>query len=333
MAAPRVFTSIDAHAAGAVVRLITGGIEPPSGRTLALKARALDRAHLGAFRSLLREPRGFDAVTIGVLCEPSSPDSDAAIVFRRTSGYVPLPVAPLVAAVTIAVERGLVRIRRDDALRVETGVGTLDVGFEREPGGGRVTRVRCAMPPAFVLAGGVPVDVGGRSVPVDVAWGGPFFAVVDSEAAGVALSRAALPDLRRMSRALAEAVSRTVSLTHPLPSGASGLGGVVFTGPPDRATAQLRGIAISPDGFADRAPSGAGLSAILAVIHAMGLAGEDEFVMEGLAGTMLAARIAGQTMVGEVPAVRVSIEGRAWITGQHEWRLDGDDPLGEGLDW
>jgi proline racemase len=333
MAPSRVFTTIDAHAAGAALRLITGGLGSPSGSTLALKARSFDRVHERDFLGLLREPRGFAAMTLGVLCEPSSADCDAAIVFRRASGFVPLPVAHLVAAVTIAVERGLVRGRRDDVLRIETGIGALDLGIEREHGPGRVRRVRVAMPPAFVLAGGVPVQVGTRTVPVDIAWGGPYVAVVDSEAAGVALSRVALPELRRTARMLAEEISRTLSLAHPLPSGGAGLGDVVFTGPPDDDASQLRGIAISPDGFADRAPSGTGLAAILAVVHAMGLAGEDEFVMEGLAGTTLAARIVGETTVAELPAVRVSVEGRAWITGEHEWRLDDDDPLVEGFDW
>jgi proline racemase len=326
------FSSIDAHAAGAALRLLTGGIESPDGSSLALKARALDRAHEADFLGLLREPRGFEGLTLGILCQPTANDVDAAILFRRASGFVPLPVAPLVAAVTIALERGLLAPHGTDALRIETGIGSLDVGYARDAAG-RVTRVRCAMPSAFVLAGGVPVQVGQRSVPVDVAWGGPYFAVVDSEAAGVPLSRAAVPELRRVARALSAEISRTMALAHPLPGGGSGLGGVVFTGPPDDEAAQLRGVAISPDGFADRAPSGAGLAAILAVVHAMGLASEDAFVMEGLAGTTLAARIVGETSIAEVPAVRVTVEGRAWITGSHEWAIDEDDSLSEGLDW
>jgi proline racemase len=327
------FTSIDAHAAGAALRLITGGLDAPAGTTLALKARALDRSYARDFLGLLREPRGFEGLTLGILCEPSASDVDAAILFRRASGFVPLPVAALIAAVTTIIERDLLAPRRADVLRLETGIGTLDVGYERDSTNGRVTRVRCAMPSAFVLAGGVPVQVGQRSIPVDVAWGGPYFAVVDSEAAGVPLSRAAVPELRRVARALAEEIARTLSLAHPLPSGGGGLGAVVFTGPPDHESAQLRGIAVSPDGFADRAPSGAGLAAILAVVHAMGLATEDAFVMEGLAGSTLTARIVGETSLAEVPAVRVAVEGRGWVTGTHEWVLDDDDPLVEGLEW
>jgi proline racemase len=327
-------TSVDAHAAGAVLRLVTGGLGRAPGRTLALKARWLDRHHEAEFLALLREPRGRDGLTLGLLCEPDS-DADAAVLFRRLHGFVPLPGSALVALATIAIERALVAPRRPGELRVETGLGTIDTTISMAATGNtaRVERVRYSLPEAFVLAGGVPVAVGGRSVPVDVAWGGPFFVIVDSEAAGVPLATMTLPALRKMARAIAADVSRTLTLAHPTLGDHDGLGAVVFTGPPERPDAHIRGIAIAPDGFADRAPSGGALAATLAVLDAMGLATDDAFVVEGLAGTTLTGRIAGRTRVSEVPAVRVEIDGSAWIIGEHTWRLDPDDPLRTGFDW
>jgi proline racemase len=333
MAASRVLTSIDAHAAGAPLRLLTSGLESPGGGTLALKARALERAHAADFQALVREPRGFEAMTLGMLCEPASTDADAAVLFRRAHGFVPLPVAGLVAATTIVLERGLLAPRHEGLVRWETGAGLLDVTAARITPDEGIVLVRCAMPPSFVLAGGVPVAVGQRAVPVDVAWGGPFFAIVDSEAAAVPLVPARVPELRRLARAIADELARTLAFVHPAAQGLGGLGAVVFTGPADRPEAQLRGLAVSPDGFADRAPSGAALAAILAVFQAMGLAGDEPFVMEGLAGTTLSAQVTGETHVGELPAIRVSVEGRAWITGEHRWLIAADDPLGEGFDW
>lgn len=327
-------TSIDAHAGGAVLRLVTGGLERARGRTLALKARWLERHHEAEFLALLREPRGHEGLTLGLLCEPEG-DADAAVLFRRVHGFVPLPGSALVALATIAVERGLILPRQPDRLRLETGFGTIEVAVSTAASGGatRVERVRYTLPEAFVLAGGVPVALGDRGVPVDVAWGGPFFVLVDSEAAGVPLATTALPALRRLARAIAEDVSRTLTLAHPVVAGHEGLGAIVFTGPPECEGAHLRGIAIAPDGFADRAPSGGALAAILAVLDAMGLATEDAFVFEGLAGTTLTGRIAGRTRLGEVPAVRVAVEGSGWIIGEHRWVLGSGDPLLEGFAW
>jgi len=327
-----VLTSIDAHCAGAPLRLLTSGLEAPAGTSLAMKARALERAHSGDFLALIREPRGFDAMTLGMLCEPSSADADGAVLFRRANGFVPLPVSGLVAATTIALERRLVSPRRESVVRWETGTGLVDVSAARRAGN-RIGAVRCALPPAFVLAGGVPVALGHRMVPVDIGWGGPYFAVADSEAAGVPLSSSSVPELRRIARAIADELARSFTFVHPVANGLGGLGGVVFTGPPAAPGAQLRGLTVSPDGFADRAPSGAAMAAILAVFHAMGLAGEDPFVMEGLGGTTLSARVTGETRAGDLPAVRVSVEGHAWITGEHRWLVAPDDPLRDGLDW
>jgi proline racemase len=328
----RVLTSIDAHCAGAPLRLLTSGLEGAAGRTLALKARALDRAHTREFQALLREPRGCDAMTLGMLCEPSSTDADAGVLFRRVHGFVPLPVSGLVAATRIALERGLLSARRAGVVRWETGAGVVDVSAARHDDD-RVGLVRCALPPAFVLAGGVPVALGHRTVPVDIGWGGPFFAIADSEAAGVPLAPSSIPELRRLARAIADELARSFTFVHPLASGLGGLAGVVFTGPPSMPGAHLRGLALSPDGFADRAPSGAAMAAILAVFHAMGLAGEDPFAMEGLVGTMLTARVTGETEIADLPAVRVSVEGDAWITGEHQWVIEPGDPLREGFEW
>jgi proline racemase len=47
----------------------------------------------------------------------------------------------------------------------------------------------------------------------------------------------------------------------------------------------------------------------------------------------LSARVTGETRAGDLPAVRVSVEGHAWITGEHRWLVAPDDPLRDGLDW
>ena len=38
-----------------------------------------------------------------------------------------------------------------------------------------------------------------------------------------------------------------------------------------------------------------------------------------------------QSMVGDIPAVIPEVQGRAWITGQHEFLIDPADPLRGGF--
>jgi proline racemase len=41
--------------------------------------------------------------------------------------------------------------------------------------------------------------------------------------------------------------------------------------------------------------------------------------------------VTGRTIVGDYPAIVPEIEGSAWITGEHTFIVDDDDPLKEGF--
>jgi proline racemase len=69
----------------------------------------------------------------------------------------------------------------------------------------------------------------------------------------------------------------------------------------------------------------------MAVLDAMGLLPDSlPFVHEGLGGALMRGRALQRTQVGDHPALVTQIEGAAWITGEHTFLLDDDDPLEEG---
>ena len=64
----------------------------------------------------------------------------------------------------------------------------------------------------------------------------------------------------------------------------------------------------------------------------MGLLGpEQTFVHESIIGTRFRGRIAGETMVGEFPAILPEVEGEAYITGENVFLIDDVDPLRYGF--
>jgi proline racemase len=82
----------------------------------------------------------------------------------------------------------------------------------------------------------------------------------------------------------------------------------------------------------DRSPGGVATAAVMAVLDAMGLLADDRhFVHESVTGALFRGRAIRRTSVGESPAVIAEIEGRSWITGEHTFLLDEDDPLREGV--
>ena len=197
---------------------------------------------------------------------------------------------------------------------------------------GKVERVSYEGVPSFVLRPGLPVALGARVVPVDVAFGGAFYAIVDGEAAGAAIRQGQLEPLRALGAVLAAAVEAAIDVVHPADPGMRGISGTVFTGAPDRAGAHLRSTTVFAGGRLGRSPGGTGTAALLAVLDAMGLlAGAGRLVHEGIAGTTFTAAVAGRAVVGGLPAVWPRVEGDAWITGEQELVIDDADPLRDGF--
>jgi 4-hydroxyproline epimerase len=54
-------------------------------------------------------------------------------------------------------------------------------------------------------------------------------------------------------------------------------------------------------------------------------------VHESLIGTRFSGRVSARTVVGELEAIVPEIEGSAWITGEHTFLVDDDDPLKNGF--
>ncbi|HEY7187648.1 MAG TPA: proline racemase family protein, partial [Vicinamibacterales bacterium] len=91
---------------------------------------------------------------------------------------------------------------------------------------------------------------------------------------------------------------------------------------------------VKSGGSIDRSPGGTGTSAVMAVLDAMGLLPEGEpFVHEGLSGALIHGRTLRRTIVGDFPALVTQIEAAAWITGEHTFLIDDDDPLSEGIEF
>ena len=329
----RRITAIDAHTAGQPLRLITGGFPRPRGATMPAKRDWLKKRWDRLRRALLREPRGHAGLCGAVLIEPVSDRAHAGLLFLDGNGYPPLSGHGVIAALTIALERRLLQLADPDGeivLDTPAGVVRARASIRAD---GKVERVAYEGVPAFVLRPGLPVRLGARVVPVDVAYGGAFYAIADGEAAGAAIRRQGqLESLRAVGAALAAGVEAAIDVVHPADPGMRGIGGTLFTGAPDRAGAHLRSATVFAGGRLGRSPGGTGTAALLAVLDDMGLlAGAGRFVHEGIAGATFTGAVAGRVEVGGLPAVQPRVEGAAWITGEAELVIDDDDPLRDGF--
>jgi proline racemase len=339
---PKLIRTIDAHVAGEPLRLVVDGFPSPRGRTMAAKREWIERHAEDLRQSVLLEPRGHRDMSGAILTEPVSPGSHAGILFMDYAGCPAMSGHGIIAAATIALERRLIVLSGDAASLVfDTPAGTIharatfsasDAAESKEAQDVSVRRVAFLGVPSFVLHGGLLVSTSQRQVRVDVAYGGAFYAIVDGEAVGLPLDAAHLPELRRTGAAIARAAELASAAVHPIDASLNGVAGTIFTGPASDERAALRSVVVTADGQVDRSPSGTGTAAVMAVLDAMGMIGPDmPFVQESIIGTHLAGRIAERTAVGDYQAIVTEIEGTAWITGEHTFVIDDDDPLKTGF--
>jgi trans-L-3-hydroxyproline dehydratase len=332
--------TIDAHAAGEPLRLIVEGFPAPRGKTM-LEKREWVRRHADPLRrALMLEPRGHADMYGAVLTEPVSPGSHAGVLFMHNEGYSTMCGHGVIAVTTIALERGLLMPGGDGCSVVyDSPAGTIraraTLGAGQAGGAGTVERVASVAfvnVPSFVLHGGLTVKLPSRHVRADVAFGGAFYAIVDSEAVGLPIDIAHLPDLRRAGMEIKHAIEAQQTVVHPLEPALCGIYGTIFTGPASDERADLRNVTIFAEAEVDRSPCGTGTAAVMAVIDAMGLLDEARpFVHESLIGTRFSGRVAARTLVGDLPAIVPEIEGSAWITGEHTFIVDDGDPLKGGF--
>jgi proline racemase len=326
--------STDAHVGGAAVRLMVGGVPTPAGTTLARRREWLIRYADPLRRAVMQPPRGHDDLCGALFTEPVAPGSHAGLLFLDAHGFPRFAGAAVIGAVTIAIETGLLDAIDIEQLSLDTPIGTVHCRVRVHGGDDRrrVDSVTLTGVPSFVASPGHIVHLRSRDLRVDVAFGGLFHAIVDTESIGIGLSLATLPELRRLAVDISAAVNGSGALVHPNDPLATGIAGVVFTAPPRDPEAHLRNVTISASGAVDYSASVTGTAAVMAVLEAMGLLeGDVPFVHESLIGTLHRGRVAQRTQVGEVAAIIPAIEASAWITGEHTFWIDDDDPLKDGI--
>ena len=319
--------TIDAHTAGEPLRLIVDGFPRVEGGTILEKRDFIREQYDHLRRALMLEPRGHADMYGALLTEPEHAGSDAGVLFMHNEGFSTMCGHGVIAVVTIGLERGLFKAA-DVTLDSPAG----PIRAHASMAGVRVNSVRFRNVPSFVLHPAVAVRLGAREVRADVAFGGAFYAIVDSESAGIPVIPERLPDLRRAGMEIKHAVEAAVRVEHPDEPQLHGIYGTIFTGPPSSADADLRNVTIFAEAEVDRSPCGTGTAAVMAVLAAMGLLGPGHtFTHESIIGTTFRGRVIEEVQVGDLAAIVPEIEGEAYITGESTFLIDERDPLRHGF--
>jgi len=332
----KVISTVDSHTAGECTRLVTGGLPPLRGATMAEKLAYAEDLLPWAPRFLLLEPRGHKDMFGAILTSPCSTEADVGVVFMDNQGYEPMCGHAIIGAATTVLETGMLPMREPETLvTLDTPSGLVRAYAKIE--NRRVASVSFQNVPAFVYRSGVALDVPGvGELTIDVVFGGLFFVFLDARQTALELIPINAARLAALGMRVLAVANEAVEVRHPELPHIDRIIDLRFYVEPGGEGADSRNVVILGDHMVDRSPCGTGTSAETALRHAQGrLDVGESFVTESILGTRFRAELVEKTTVGSGDtrflAVIPRITGSAYLTGFHRLVLDPGDPFPEGF--
>jgi trans-L-3-hydroxyproline dehydratase len=276
------------------------------------------------------EPRGHADMYGCILTDPVTHDADLGVLFMHNEGYSTMCGHGVIALVTVLLETGMLSPR--DAIKLDTPAGRVTARADFD--GRRVRSVAFENVPSFAYKLDQSISVPGiGEIRYDVAFGGAFYAYCKAEDLGVRIVPEEFRKLIDVGMSVKRAVMNSFEIKHPFEADLGFLYGTIIDSVERVASGtNSRNVCIFAEGEVDRSPTGTGVSGRVALEHAKGrLAVGEPFVIESLIGTRFTGRVVRETTFGEYSAVVPEVEGSAYITGRHEFLIDPDDPLKDGI--
>lgn len=332
----RMITTIDSHTAGEGTRLVTGGLPPIPGETMGDRL-IWARDHLPWLPGfLLLEPRGHKDLFGAILTDPCTPEADSGVIFMDNQAFEPMCGHAVIGTVTTLLETGVCEMTEPESnLVLDTPAGL--VRAKAQVRAKKVAAVSFENVPTFVYRSNLRVEVpeAGELV-VDIVFGGLFFAFVEAGQVGLTLVPENAGQLAEMGMRILAAVNERIQVRHPELPHIDRVIDLRFYVEPGYDGADSRNVVILGNRMVDRSPCGTGTSAETALRYAQGrLRTGESFETESIIGTRFKGEAVEEAQVGQgedsFPAVIPRVTGSAYLTGFHQFTLDGGDPFPEGF--
>jgi trans-L-3-hydroxyproline dehydratase len=347
---------LDYHTAGEPFRIVVSGYPELAGNTILERRRSALHQHDHVRQMLMWEPRGHADMYGGILVPPDHDEAQVGVLFMHNEGYSTMCGHGTIALATALIESGVIAatgtatpIGIDAPCGLVRAVAHVHAdelsdarSANRTP---RVHEVTFENVPSFAAALDVALDVPGYgSLTVDVGYGGAFYALIDAAQLGIEMRAENAAALAAAGRAITNAgraalssggtLATALGVSHPEEEDLSFLYGTIISGPPEDAAHHSRNLCLFAEGEVDRSPTGSGVSARLAVLHARGdVQTGQEIAIESILGreSLFHGRVARTETWAGRDAVIPEVRGSAHMTGSARFVLDENDPIGRGF--
>ena len=307
---------IDSHTGGEPTRVVVSG-GPELGKGAMAERLERFKAQHDHFRSaVVNEPRGNDAVVGALLCAPTDPTCVAGVIFFNNVGYLGMCGHGMIGLVVTLAYLNRIGPGRH---RIETPVGVVEATLDEN------NYVSVDNVPSYRLAANVAVDVPGYgSISGDIAWGGNWFYLVNSNGHQLTLDN--LETLTDFTWRIRQA------LTSAGITGAKGqeLDHIELFGPSQLDGVDSKNFVLCPGKAYDRSPCGTGTSAKLACLYADGKWQEGQvWRQESIVGSVFEGSL--RVAPGGDGKIHPTIKGAAFVNAEAELILDERDPFCYGI--
>ncbi|RJP52820.1 MAG: hydroxyproline-2-epimerase [Anaerolineaceae bacterium] len=317
---------LDSHTGGEPTRLIATPPFDLGTGSVADKLSRLKKDHDDFRTTVLDEPRGSDVLVGALLVEPADPTCQFGVIFFNNVGYLGMCGHGTIGLIASLAYLGKVQ---SGVIRVETPVGVVEATLHDSPlpageglglrGDDYPNRVSVKNIPSYRHLKHIPIEIDGKTVHGDVAWGGNWFFLCHDHGLDVNMNN--LETLTDFAWRVRE------SLTTNSVTGANGaeIDHVeLFASTPE---ADSKSFVLCPGKAYDRSPCGTGTSAKLACLYADGkLKVGQTWKQQSVVGSIFegSVQVDGDKIIP-------TITGEAWVTAEGVILVDERDPFGSGI--
>ena len=305
---------IDSHTGGEPTRvIIEGGPDLGSGPLLE-RARLLEEKHLEFCRSVLCEPRGYDAMVGALVVAPVNKQCVTGVIFFNTSKNLGMCGHATLGLLVTLYHLGQISV---GVYKIETPVGIVSAQLH-DPNSATVINVDSYR---YKKDSSVRVEKFGK-ITGDIAWGGNWFFLVQNSPISVKIQN--IDKLIYFT----SATRRALELQKITAPNGEPIDHVELYGKPDNQKAHSKNFVLCSSGDYDRSPCGTGCSAKLACLAEDGLWPENkEWVQESIIGSLYTMRYKWGDDYHIIP----TITGSAFITSEATLTFNGLDPYRYGI--
>lgn len=326
-----IFTTIDSHVGGQSLRLITFGFPMLRPAPLREQVMQLQREFDDIRKWLLSAPRGRTGMTGALLVPSLKPEIDYGVIFMSSGGYKPMSGHGMIALATTLIESGSVPADGPEMrITFETLAGPIQARATVDNGWVRGVRFRNV--PSFRLAKHLEVPFRQRTVRIDIAYGGNWYAIARADDLGLVLESDNELDIKAAGLEISRAAAEAIQMVHPHDPHLAGIFGTVIIGDSDNEDVTHRVATVYLDGLIDRSPCGTGMSATMACMAEDGEINIGQtYLCESMNRFTMSGRITGKQDIADRSAIVTEIAGRGQIIGVQQFFVDEGDPFGEGV--